>query len=294
MLLLAILLWFLVVTEKVFEDTFAIPIVVVGIPPGKTPDAEIPKTAIVRFHGRAKELIRLHYVSQPHFNLDLSGISERRIIKLKPEWVSIPGGMNVTVAAILKPDSIVIAMEEFSLTERPVRLDLDLKYAPGYTLFGEPIITPKMVLLAGPERAVSKIKDVLTERITLSDLSRTTEVKTRVLIPDNKSVVLNIEQIAVTLHVERLGEREIAGIPIIIKNSPSDGLVELEPAIVKATVRGAVSQLSELEANRFKAWVNCSEFDPSRPGWLPVHLESPSGTDLSATTPPRIRVKIKK
>ncbi len=294
MLLLAALLWFLVITEKAYEDTFAIPIAVNGIPKGMTPAVEIPKTALVRFHGRAKELIRLHYVSPPHFNLDIGGISERRVIKPKPESVIIPGGMNVTVIEILKPDSIITIMENYAESERPVKLDLDLKCAPGYTMFGEPEITPRKVLVSGPEKAVANIKEILSERMELNDLSRTTEIIAKLLIPNDKGVHVNFDKITVTLHIERLGERELAGIPLRVEHQPQDGKAHIEPTNVKVTFKGSVSTLAQLEVKDINAWVNCAEFEPSRPGWLPVHVETPIGTGLTGINPPRIRVTIRK
>ena len=294
MLLLAILLWFLVVTEKVFEDTFAIPINVIGIPSGRTLTMEIPKVALVRFHGRAKELLRLQYVNHPHVNVDLSGVTSGKSIKLKPESVIIPGGMNVTVVEILQPDSIITAMDGYAELMRPIVLNLDLGYAPGYTLSGEPVVHPESVLIFGPQKAVANIKEIHTEPIVLDNLSRTTEISTRLIIPTEKNVKMNLEQVKVVLRVERLGERELVAIPVKVITPPDDGTVYIEPPDIRATIRGSVSLLSDIETHQLKAWVDYSELDSKQPGWLPVHIEVPHGTELESITPSRIRVTIRR
>lgn len=294
MLSLAILLWFLVVTEKIFEDAFPVPIFATGIPKGKTTAFDLPKEALVRFHGRAKELLRLRYVNHPHVNLDLNGVTPGKVIKLMPESVVIPGGMNVTAIEILKPDSIMTAMDDYTELAVPVKLDMDVKYSPGYTLYGDPEITPGTALISGPHKSVLKIEEILTELIQLTDLSRTTEVNVRLKPPSEKNVRMTQDQTTVAFRVERIGERELTDVEVNVKSPPKEGLVYLEPNTAKVTVSGAVSLLASLEPEQIKAWVNCEEFNPNELGWLPLHVDTPKGTELTGTTPTKLRVTIRK
>lgn len=294
MLLLAILLWFLVVTEKVFEDTFDIPVTITGVPVGKTPTMGLPDSALVRFHGRAKELIRIHYVDPPHLNIDFSTISDGRVIKPKPEMVIIPGGLNISVVEIIKPDSLIMFVDDFQRTKLPVNLNYDIGFEPGYTLFDNPKIVPDSVIVSGPERIVSSMRFVQSDSIKMQDLNRTTKLTIKLVFPENRGIKCEPEAVDATFRVERLGVRDITGITVAIENSPKTGSVYLEPTQVKAEFRGSISSLARIEAKSINAWINCNEFDPGHPGWLPVHVEAPPGTELTAVTPAKLRVTVRK
>jgi len=294
MLLLAILLWFLVVTEKVFEETLTIPIVVSGIPAGTIPATALPTEATVRFHGRAKELMRLRFVNTPHVQVNFSSLYRGQVVRLKPESVIIPGGSNVTVIDIIQPDSIFTELAEYQATNVPIDLEFEATFSPGYTLHGKPEISPSQCVVSGPVNAVSKIKSIHSEPVTLKDLNRTTEIKTKLIQPPGYNLTIDPLEVLAVLRVERIGERELVDVSVNIKSQPAHGIAIIEPMNVKTLFKGSVSTLATLESNKIKAWVDCAEITDESQDWLTVHVEVPEGAELSSIIPSRLRVTIRK
>ena len=60
---LAILLWFLVVTEKTYDHVTEIPIVPTQVKVGKMITNQIPEVALVKFRATGKEMLKLIFCS---------------------------------------------------------------------------------------------------------------------------------------------------------------------------------------------------------------------------------------
>lgn len=308
MLILATLLWFLVVTEKAFEYSFAIPLTTVGLHPCKCLAFALPSTVRVKFHGRGKELLRLLYVNHPHLQLDLGSVTpassppsveggvaaETARLALRTEMVVIPGGLSVVPIGLIEPDSVLVTLDPLKSGVLPVRARLDLDIAPGYTILGEPEITPATVKLSGPEGALRGVNQLHTAPTALRDLRRTTEVTVGIEPPAGYGVTVTPPLVKVILRIEKLGEREIAQVSVEAVNRPPNRTTSLEPSVVKLELSGPVSLLAKLEAEDFLAWVDCREEDAARPGWRLVQVTPPAGVEVARVMPSSVRVLFRK
>jgi YbbR domain-containing protein len=291
---LAILLWFLVVTEKTYDYTFNIPIASVGLKKDRTLARPIPTTARVRFHARGRELLRLIYVNKPYLRLDLETIPRNRIIKPKSDMVIIPGGLIISPIEIITPDSIPIQLDDYTQMTLPVEPILQLELTPGYVLVGQPIVEPSTAEVSGPEKAVADLKKVTTELIVREDLKHTIEVPARLVVPEEYGIETNPEIVKVRLRVERLGERSMEGVAITTRSVPSGRELITEPTEVKVQVSGAVSLLAKMQSDDLKAWVDYGDMAQMRPGWLKVHVQAPDGIEVRSVTPASSRVVVRK
>jgi len=288
------MLWFLVVSEKSFDYTTDIPILTVGLKADRALLKPLPTEATVKFHGRGRELLRLIYVNKPHLKLDLTHPPSSNLIRMKPEMVVITGGLLVSVIDVISPDSISLRLDDYRQITVPVMLASEVTLEPGYVIVGTPVVEPSQIVLMGPEKELRGIKSVSTERFIRTGLKQTVEVPLGVVLPNGFGIEASTRAVRVTVKVERLGERSLEGLPLSIRSAPAGKILEVEPKAVKVMLTGPVSLLADLRLENLTAWVDWSESESSKPGWLPVHVEPEPGIEVKMITPALVRAVLRK
>jgi len=294
MFLLALLLWFLVVTEKYYDYAISIPVVVTGIAPERTLVQSIPESADVKFHARGRELLRLIYVSRPLLNIDLAHSTRSRVIHLTPEMVVVPAGLNVSPLDVVSPDSVQLRFDDLVQVSVAVTPALDLSLEPGYTLVGSPIIEPAAVQVSGPEHFLRGVKSVSTETLSRRNLSLSFETTLPLRFPEGIALEPSQKEVRIGLRVERLAERSIEGIPITTRAAPRERRLIIEPNSVRIELGGPVSLLAEIKPENFTCWVDWTEADETNPGWLPVHVEAEPGVEVTKVIPAKVRAVLRR
>jgi len=294
MFILAVLLWFLVVSEKSYDYIVTTPIINIGLSTDRALVKPIPTEVKVKYRGRGRELLRLIYVNKPHLNLDLTHPPSSGVVKLKPEMVVIPGGLLVSILEIVEPDSIPIRLDDFRQISVPVIPTFELTFEPGYVMVGAPTIEPSQITLTGPEKALKGIKSVRTTPLVRTDLKQTFETPLDVNLPNGFGIESTSRSVFVKIRVERLGERALDGLPLTIRSAPIGKRLEIEPNAVKVQLNGPVSTIADLRLENLTAWIDWDENNPSKPGWLPVHVESEPGVEVKTITPSSVRAVLRK
>ncbi len=293
MFFLAVMLWFLVVSEKSYDYSFDVPILAVGLRPGLTLAKPLPAKVRVHFHARGRELIRMLVANKPHVRLDLSALTHSRIVRLKSEMITIPGGLLVSVADIVTPDSVSVALDDFETAQVPVEPAITIPPAAGYTVLGNPNIDPPVIEVRGPEKALKALNHVQTDSLALSELKHAMEVEVRIHLPEGSGLETSTPTVKVSVKVERIGEKSIEGIKLQVQHAPRGKGVSLEPQAVRIIVSGAVSTVAGLQASDLDAWVDFNEAGSSS-GWLKVHTRSPDGVEIRLVTPSEVRALVLK
>ena len=292
--ILALLLWFLVVTQRRHEHSFNIPIELAGLKPDKIIVTEVPAEAEVKFQAQGRELLRMQFTDQPHLRIDLSSISHFYTFHLHPDMVIIPGGFNAEVLDIISPDSIEIILGDRLELKLPVSLQVDAQPAAGYTFLRDFRISPQKVLVIGQRSKIVRLNSIKTEAAELKGVKRNTELQLNLKVPYIHGVEIVPSQVKVLIEVERLGERSIKRVPLKVRNIPRGRKVVIDPLSVDVEVSGGMSAISGLEADSISAWANFHEYDITRGGRAPVHVDTPGRVNVEKITPAEVRLIVRR
>jgi YbbR domain-containing protein len=167
-LLLAVALYFHVVTEQPQEKVLGFPLVMQGLADTLAMQTPPPTTIGVKVRGTGKQILRLSIV-RPKVVLDLSGVSvgqfQRTMTAADFQAITSEG---VDVAGPYMPPRIELTIEPRAEVEVPVAVRYKGEPAPGFFTQGDPQITPDRVRISGPRSWVKARDSVETEPITIA------------------------------------------------------------------------------------------------------------------------------
>src|SRR4051794_5519037 len=154
------LLWMSVSGEEIVERGLRAPLELQQFPAGLEIMGEAPSTVDVRVRGTAGALSRVTG-SDIVAVLDLRGVRPgNRLFAMTPEQVRSPYGVEVVQ---VMPSTIALALEKSLTRQVPVTPSVEGTPAPGYVVIGKPAVMPDHVEIIGPETAVQRAVDAVTE-----------------------------------------------------------------------------------------------------------------------------------
>ena len=166
--LLAVALYFHVMTERQEEQVLYFPLQVVGLADSLAPQKPPPQVLGVKVRGTGKQILRLRF-DRPVVNLDLSGVSagqfQRTMTAADFQGVTAEG-VEVTGASI--PPRVELTLEPRADVEVPIAVRYSGVPARGYFMQGDPQITPDRVRISGPRSWVHARDSVETEPLSIA------------------------------------------------------------------------------------------------------------------------------
>src|SRR5947207_841084 len=217
-LVLALLLWMVVSGEETVERGLRVPLELQQVPAGLELTGEVPATVDVRVRGASGTLSRVS-TGDVVSVLDLrSARSGRRLFPLTPDQVRVPFGVEVVQ---VQPSALAMAFEPSASRQVPVEPAVDGRPAPGYVV-GAMIADPKNVEVIGPESAVRRVTEALTEPVSVFGArDRVRQTVTLGLI-DPSLRLKNARTAVVTVNIVPAPlERTLRARPVHLRNVPA-------------------------------------------------------------------------
>ena len=280
---IAVLLWFHVTTERVIEQAFRIPLETSGVPEDLVLVDPPPRFVEVNIRGKAKEIIRLKLSTGHLVKLDLSRARRGRVdFDISPEMVPLPAWTAAEVSQIVNPRELELNFDRKA--EKLARVIVHMEGTPrkGYMQVGEVVVEPPQVTLIGGRRKIRYIKSVKTEPVSISGTTRTLVKKVRA-VPEGFGLSCEPESVSVTIPVVELVEKRLGGIPVELRNLPKSGL-QIEPAELTLVVSGPKDRLEELKIEEISAIIDLKEYPSGGDSLSPV-VNLPRGLSIISLEP---------
>ena len=177
---------------------FAVPIEYRNLPPDWFIEEPRPKEATVTFmgSGQAFELLNQQALK---IVLDMSKVQEgKQEVQLKPDQVRHPSNLSVVG---IEPSKIALTTHKMILLNASIKIQTAGKLPPGVVL-RQIMVDPKSIQVMGPPHT-KKRPQILTEPINLQDITATTILSSKlVLPPDTRFVNDKPPTVQVTVEVE--------------------------------------------------------------------------------------------
>lgn len=287
-LTVALLLWFHIATEKdTYERTIEIPLLVTGVPSGQVVSQEIPATQFVRFRGKGKRLLMLPW-GDVMVRLDASGVSTRQTFTLDLEHVIHPEGLEVL--EVLPPNQVTVVLDRRMSVRLPVRINLQVEIAQGYTQVGSARADPDSVTIFGPAGSLRRLTYVETDSVTVRRARGPVDRETPLVIPQIYNLVVEPATVRVLLDVQELSERTFTDIPITFVGTDRPQRFLAQPRTANVTVRGGVELIERLRSEDIRLVVDISSHIPDSLTPVVPLVELPEGLTLLRTDPGSVRV----
>jgi len=287
-LAVALLLWMAIAGEEPVERGLRVPLELQQMPAGVELTGEVPATVDVRVRGGSSTLSQV-LAGDVVAVLDLrSARPGRRVFPLTADQIRVPFGVEV---AQIIPSAITMVFERTASRPVPVVPAVDGRPAPGFVV-GPLTADPPIVEVEGPESAVSRATEAVTEPVSVSSardrVSRT--VTLGVLDPllrlkNARSAVVSVQIVAAPM------ERTLRDRPVHLRNLPPNLSAEAAPTAVDVALRGSRETIGRLEADDVVAYVDLAGLGAGQ-YQLTVHAEAAPEAGVTHIEPTTVQVRM--
>jgi YbbR domain-containing protein len=286
---IAVFIWFFVITENDYQHIIEVPLNTVNIPQGKVLANTIPENIKVRVKGSGKDLLALSVGSSIGYTIDLSEVRDHLGFELTPGGVSFsrPAGA-ITATEIIYPDTVHVEVDELAVKTVPIIADISAKPAMGHTIVGELHLVPDSVTVSGPESIVSELDYIKTENQTFQNLKFDFSASLNLSPPVSDLVELTIDQTEVFLSIQKISQRQVSGIPILLRNAPenSNYTYYVTPSTLSMVLEGGGELLANLNPQEdIEAYIDFRRIRSDLAGEHPPIVLTPSGISFRDLNP---------
>ena len=155
-LLLAVLVYLHVYTERPAQMMFSFPIQLAEVDTTLSLSGPVPSAVVAEVRGTGKQLIRLR-LAEPVLKVSLGGVARGRFERLITEAdlpVSVADGIQID--HIVGPRTLALQLDRKIRRRLPVAARIE-----GAAAWGTPVVTPAVVIVTGPEIAVAAMDSVV-------------------------------------------------------------------------------------------------------------------------------------
>ena len=285
---LAVLLWMVIAGDETVERGLRVPLELQQFPPGLELLGDVPTTADIRVRGASGTLSRLS-PGDIVAVVDLRGARPgERLFHLTPEQVRTPFGVDVVQ---VMPATVAVVFEAQAVRSVPIRPAVEGKPAAGYVV-GEISAIPPTAEIVGPETAVGRVTEALTEPVSVAGAQRdmVEEVTVGTLDPSLRLKTLRTTKVTVQIVPAPL-EETVPDVPVHLRNLASNLTATARPSGVDVTLRGSREALARLQPDDTTGFVDLSGLGVGE-YTLTVHAESSRDAGVARIDPAAIRVRV--
>jgi hypothetical protein len=210
--------------------------------------------------------------------------------RLKEKHLKNPTGAKVVR---FSPSDIFVKVDRESERLLPVKAATEEALPDGLEI--EKIAcTPASVRVSGAEQILRKMQNIHTEPISMKDRQSSFKESIPIALPPIGRVEVDPDWVSVEVVLEQhTSIRDFEGIPVrILCASGESRRMELEPRMIRVTVKGPQQRIEQIRETELYAFVNCSDLTESTEYDLPVNINLPSGVQLVKTEPSTVHIRI--
>ncbi|UCB52389.1 MAG: hypothetical protein JSV10_10480 [Candidatus Zixiibacteriota bacterium] len=293
-IVMALLLWFHVATDKVYEHGHTFPLEILNVPERLILAEEIPHDIDVKVRGKGKELLKLLLAEKRSIRIDAQEFKRGETdYSIGPEQVPIPEGLELRVTGILPSENLKVWLDYTMEKKLKVQPDIKIVPAEGFEVVGELHYNPQEVTISGPRMWVRDLKLISTQKIAKEDVDESVSDQVDLVLPEGYNLLLSSQKIHFSQNIEGIVERRIPGLPVELTSVPRRREITIEPDSIDVTISGAQSLLAEIGAEQIRVTVNCANAKKDETVKLPVEVKLPAKVSLKRALPDSVEASVK-
>lgn len=242
--IIALILWFAVNLNGVFNVSIQMPLVIGNVPDNMALTDDLPDYVNVDLSGTALPLINL-YNNPPELRVDV-GQSEINLFDQVRQRMN-----TVQEVDVVKVEPIILQVRlEQKISKRiPIRLQTNLEFEPRYGLVSEPEIRPDSLTITGAVSQLENINEWLVQdTLKLSGIRNDIE-KVVKLDNTNPLIELSIDEVTFFADVSEFTEAEITAL-IRTRDLPRGQNITFNPSSVTIKYDVPLEQYAEISKIR--------------------------------------------
>jgi YbbR domain-containing protein len=285
----AVMLWLMVSSQRAaVERGLRIPLELQNLPVNMEMIDPPQESVDVRVRGAADLLGRL-VAGDLVATVDLSAAQPgRRLFHISTERVKAPFAVEVTQVT---PSSVAIRFEPSATRIVRIHPSVEGEPAAGF-IVGEITAQPTVVEVVGPESALRRVEEAITEPIWVGSASSAVKSSVVLGVAEPGVRVKTARTAAVTVAIVPAPEtRMLTGVPVRVRNLATGLTARVLPATVTVRVRGAKAVVDKLRGPSVMAYVDVNGISEGDYG-LPVRLEQIKDVGVDQVDPTIVSIHV--
>jgi hypothetical protein len=290
-IVLGLLLWFHVATEKDYSYQVWLPVNDVALGDDLTLAQNPPDSLLVSVSASGKALLRRDWRTGGLRIIVTQYKTGRHNINLNTGNTSLThGGSAIVLEEVLTPSNIILQIDHEAEVQVNVAPALTSVPAPGFTVrsISEPV--PSRVTLHGPRSLLGRYNLVYTEERELTNLRSNVTITLPLETPQGYGLWLEPDSVRITLEIVPVKTRVFERIPVVVYNSPVDRIVKVDPPTIDVEVTGPPGEIDLLNPNAIAASVDFETRTPE--GNIGVKVDIPARYQLRNIIPDSVTISL--
>ncbi len=290
--LLAVGLWVYVSMNSQYTTVVDLPLFVT-LPENRAIETPIPQAIRAQVRGVGWQLFNLNFSFPPRcvvtVNDEMLGPEQttfKLTRKLLEQGMQLPDQVEPLG---LVPDSLVFQVGRVSRKRVPVYPVLAITLRKGFITTGVPHVEPDSVDILGNRNILDRIKYWKTKPITLANLYKPVSITASLSDSLANITQLSRSVVSVYVDVQQIAEMTFDNVPVELLSAPGNHNILIQPSSVSLTVRGGINQISVLNQNDIKVYVDYSEVVQNTTGILIPRVSLPPDINVLNLAPARVR-----
>jgi YbbR domain-containing protein len=277
-ILLAVLLWFHVVTDKTYENKIHLPLMQVDLPP-ELVLAEPPTDSIlVTVSATGKMLLRTNWKKRGMRLIVNRSYPGKFRVDITPENLSLVKAETVHLIDVISPREIMLACDVKLEKTVPVKSRITVMPDEGYAVGDDDSTVPGTVTVVGPRTQMTAVRYIQTEEKVLEGVRNDFTIKLALDYPEVYGLIIEPDSVVAHISTVPIKRRVFPDIAISLINPPRGRRYEIAPGLIELEVAGKAEAIDSLTPSRISALADYILADSN--GMAPVHVVVPPAISL--------------
>lgn len=274
---LAILLWAHVATDKEYTVEASLPVTSVTHAANLTLTDPPPDTIVALLEAKGKTLLRSGWRrAGVVIRLDNLRIGQRDV-RLDQSNVSIIESEGIEFHEIIRPKNYRFTLDRLESKTLPVISRITVRPAPGFAVSASGEITPATVTARGPRATLQGVSHVSTEVREFADVRSDLALTLALDSAGFYGVEFDPDHVIYRTKVTAVRQRSFEHVPVALFNAP-DGYLELTPSEITLIISGPETDINQMDAGQISVSANFRKRDSL--GRIPLQVSLPSRLEL--------------
>lgn len=288
--LLAVFLWFNVITQKQYEHELNLKVADVELPPSLGAVTTFPDSLMVKVLAEGKKLLRDDWKDA---GLRIKANRLRRGInnlELNLETVALVRSEDVSLIDLLGAAPLSVQLDKLDSTLKPVASRLAVIPRGEYVIIsGRGGVSPLQTQVVGPGLLLKRIDSIYTEQKILDDIKESVQLSLALQIPDNMDVSLGHDSATIEVAVDKIKRKRFENIPVAV-GMGWGGRIIVDPDHVTVEIEGPESILDSLDEKQIQ--ISVQPQPGVTDGYITPLITLPPNYSAAAVAPDSIRILV--
>ncbi len=277
-ILLAILLWFHVATEKTYQMEISLPLAHIEISEELVIAEPPPDSIRVLVSASGKTLLRSDW-KKSGLRLVVTGSRAAKFVThISTTNLSLVKGDKVALLEVIQPREIVLTCERKMQKTVPIVSKLTVYPDEGYLVDENESIFPKEVTLTGPRGLIQDIDSIETISKTIEGVRDDFSSRIALKRPDIYGLIMEPDTVVAYFNVTPIKRKEFKNVSIKLINMPGGKNYDFTPKTIDLRVAGKTGSIDSLSVGLFSVIADYVLADSK--GVVPVQVVMPPSVTL--------------